>query len=337
MRGNVRERGAGRSTPFYPRTLPPPPRLGSLTGGAPEGRVPAYPRGREHHDGRSMTGYGRGEALTDGLRLAAELRSINHRFCEVSARLPRLRDVRGEARRSSRIRCRGASSPWSFPGRTAASRESREARLAGRARGRAVCRAAPAARRRSSASPERWICARPPRSRTSSPGRSPRAPDFYLGLLRDVVEKATRDLIRMKETEGESLKATSPPAPASCGAAWRASGSGRRARARDAREDEGACARSSARSRSRGSPRGDRAPLDRLDCTEECVRLRRTAITSSSSWTRTAPGRKLNFLLQEMNREINTIGSKSNDVAIVEQVVEVKEEPRADPRAGPEH
>ena len=33
-----------------------------------------------------------------------------------------------------------------------------------------------------------------------------RAPDFYLGLLRDVVEKATRDLIRMKETEGESLK-----------------------------------------------------------------------------------------------------------------------------------
>ena len=39
-----------------------------------------------------------------------------------------------------------------------------------------------------------------------------------------------------------------------------------------------------------------------------------------------APGRKLNFLLQEMNREINTIGSKSSDVPIVEQVVEVKEE-----------
>ena len=38
------------------------------------------------------------------------------------------------------------------------------------------------------------------------------------------------------------------------------------------------------------------------------------------------PGRKLNFLLQEMNREINTIGSKSSDVPIVEQVVEVKEE-----------
>jgi uncharacterized protein (TIGR00255 family) len=37
-------------------------------------------------------------------------------------------------------------------------------------------------------------------------------------------------------------------------------------------------------------------------------------------------GRKLNFLLQEMNREVNTIGSKSNhaDIAII--VVEMKEE-----------
>ena len=38
---------------------------------------------------RSMTGYGRGEVVADGLRLAAEVRSVNHRFCELSARLPR--------------------------------------------------------------------------------------------------------------------------------------------------------------------------------------------------------------------------------------------------------
>jgi uncharacterized protein (TIGR00255 family) len=66
---------------------------------------------------------------------------------------------------------------------------------------------------------------------------------------------------------------------------------------------------------------------DRLDCTEECVRLEahcahfRKLLAEEST-----PGRKLNFLLQEMNREINTIGSKSSDVPIVEQVVEVKEE-----------
>ena len=37
-----------------------------------------------------------------------------------------------------------------------------------------------------------------------------------------------------------------------------------------------------------------------------------------------AIGRKLDFMLQEMNRETNTIGSKSNDVAITERVIEMK-------------
>ncbi len=37
-------------------------------------------------------------------------------------------------------------------------------------------------------------------------------------------------------------------------------------------------------------------------------------------------GRKIDFLLQEMNREINTIGSKSSGVAISEYVVEAKSE-----------
>ena len=37
-------------------------------------------------------------------------------------------------------------------------------------------------------------------------------------------------------------------------------------------------------------------------------------------------GRKLNFLLQEMNREANTIGSKSVDVSIAQDVIAVKEE-----------
>lgn len=37
-------------------------------------------------------------------------------------------------------------------------------------------------------------------------------------------------------------------------------------------------------------------------------------------------GRKLDFLLQEMNREVNTIGSKANDLEIVQDVVEMKSE-----------
>lgn len=37
-------------------------------------------------------------------------------------------------------------------------------------------------------------------------------------------------------------------------------------------------------------------------------------------------GRKLDFLVQELNREVNTIGSKSNDVKILNMVVELKSE-----------
>jgi len=67
--------------------------------------------------------------------------------------------------------------------------------------------------------------------------------------------------------------------------------------------------------------------VDRLDCTEECVRLAahldqfRSLIEGAE-----LAGRKLNFLLQEMNREANTIGSKSNDVEITRSVIVIKEE-----------
>jgi uncharacterized protein (TIGR00255 family) len=37
-------------------------------------------------------------------------------------------------------------------------------------------------------------------------------------------------------------------------------------------------------------------------------------------------GRKLDFLIQEVNREINTIGSKASDLAIANSVVDVKSE-----------
>src|SRR5437870_4750633 len=39
---------------------------------------------------RSMTGYGSAEIERDGQRLTAEVRSVNHRFCEVSIRAPKL-------------------------------------------------------------------------------------------------------------------------------------------------------------------------------------------------------------------------------------------------------
>ena len=60
---------------------------------------------------------------------------------------------------------------------------------------------------------------------------------------------------------------------------------------------------------------------------EETVRLR-SHISQLGLMLREngAVGRKLDFLVQEMNREANTIGSKANDVALSRLVVDLKAE-----------
>jgi uncharacterized protein (TIGR00255 family) len=67
--------------------------------------------------------------------------------------------------------------------------------------------------------------------------------------------------------------------------------------------------------------------VDRMDCTEECVRLK-AHIGHFEAMLHESPsaGRKLNFLIQEMHREINTIGSKANDPSMNQIVLRMKEE-----------
>lgn len=66
---------------------------------------------------------------------------------------------------------------------------------------------------------------------------------------------------------------------------------------------------------------------DRMEITEELVRLRSHFSQFDSLLNIDEPvGRKLDFLLQEMNREVNTIGSKANDAAIAAIVIELKSE-----------
>jgi uncharacterized protein (TIGR00255 family) len=66
---------------------------------------------------------------------------------------------------------------------------------------------------------------------------------------------------------------------------------------------------------------------DRLDLTEECVRFRsHNKFFLQALENEEGAGRKLNFLIQEMNREANTIGSKANHAEIAHLVVAVKEE-----------
>lgn len=66
---------------------------------------------------------------------------------------------------------------------------------------------------------------------------------------------------------------------------------------------------------------------DRCDVTEELTRLR-SHLEQFAALLRTEQeiGRKAEFILQEIGREVNTIGSKANDLAIARAVIELKNE-----------
>lgn len=66
---------------------------------------------------------------------------------------------------------------------------------------------------------------------------------------------------------------------------------------------------------------------DRCDVTEELVRLQSHFVQFDEALALTEPvGRKLDFLMQELNREVNTIGSKANDATVTALVVQLKAE-----------
>lgn len=66
--------------------------------------------------------------------------------------------------------------------------------------------------------------------------------------------------------------------------------------------------------------------LEKLDITEEKVRLRQHCNYFNESSDEDQAGKKLGFISQEMGREINTLGSKANEVNIQKIVVMMKDE-----------
>ena len=67
--------------------------------------------------------------------------------------------------------------------------------------------------------------------------------------------------------------------------------------------------------------------IEKLDITEEKVRLdNHCAYFREVAASEDAPGRKLGFIAQELGREINTMGSKSNEANMQRLVVQMKDE-----------
>jgi uncharacterized protein (TIGR00255 family) len=66
---------------------------------------------------------------------------------------------------------------------------------------------------------------------------------------------------------------------------------------------------------------------DRVDVTEECIRLSsHLDLFKDVVDNKDEVGKQLTFLLQEMHRETNTIGSKTSDISVSHEMIRLKEE-----------
>lgn len=274
---------------------------------------------------RSMTGFGCGEAELDGNKLTCELRALNHRFLDVRVRMPeelqshaffveqlaRERLSRGRFDIGVRLEDSGAAPRFSASRARAVYQSLLELRDE-LAPGTDVPVAALASL------PELLVEAR----RATSEGLEQALYSAFGG--------AVARLDEMREREGQSLsRELSQRLDVLRGLAADAS-----------QLSVGAAERQLLRLRDRvGRLLVDAASLpdtgrletelalmaDRSDVTEELVRLSSHFDQFQALLCEREPvGRRLEFLLQEMSREANTLGSKSQDVKLSHLVVEIK-------------
>jgi uncharacterized protein (TIGR00255 family) len=278
-----------------------------------------------------MSGYGRGVADGEGLRISFELRSVNHRFCRVGMNLPaELAFFEGAARQliseriergkidlSATLRGPGGLPAVQINAELAASYQNSLAALAD----------------------DLGIDAQIDLAMlTSLPGvvsgqTSPHVDaDRDAGLVRQALTDALDALDEMRAAEGEHLAEDMTRRFETIAATV--------ADIERTTTDLPARYRDLLSARIEALLEGSTGELDparlahevayyadRSDITEELVRLR-SHIDKAAGMLESggSVGRSLEFLMQEMHREINTIGAKAKVVEIGELVVELKSE-----------
>ena len=277
----------------------------------------------------SMTGFGRGEVTEQGVTGSVELRSVNSRFLEVVARLPRALALReNEVKDAVRQRMsRGkVNVQVTIERETDGTIPVRLNAHMARAYGTMLNQLRKTARIRETVKLEHLLQF----SDIFEPVSVEAGDDLEWSVAQKALAVALDDLVTMRQNEGRELE-------------------------KDFRLRIGSLERQldKIQGLSMGQVPHERERLktrianmlsgttvdesrlemeiallaDRLDVTEECVRFRSHLKFFLEAVGAAEPaGRKLNFLVQEINREVNTIGSKSSATEIAHIVVGVKEE-----------
>lgn len=278
----------------------------------------------------SMTGFGRGQAEVKNVAATVELRSVNNRYCEVSARLPRsIGDYESEVQaRIKKVFSRGritvqvqldATADEALP--IEVDQEAVRAYTALLNRLRAAAGVSEPIRLEHLLSYSDIF--------TTSETSSDEA-ELMWKATAEALDEAIEELRGMRRQEGSALLADLEERISAI------------AKLLDSVQERAPVRVEEARQRLRGrledllaDDRVDPERLeteiailaDRLDITEECVRLRSHLDLFRQSLNSEHPeGRKLNFISQEINREVNTIGAKSNDADVAHLAVQMKDE-----------
>ncbi len=280
---------------------------------------------------RSMTGYGTAEGVVGRQRVSLELRSVNHRFFTPTVKLPASlarweHEVREQLRRGI---ARGHVTVIARAERDATN----DLELSDERFGRFVARLRELQARHELAGPLdiATVLGMPQLFGSAPPDEPSDAADDGRELLA-LVERAVAALTRMREEEGGRLESFLDERLRSIEAALeRITG---RAPARLVEQRDRL--RSAVKELTEGIAL-DEARIaqeiavlaDRLDVTEELERFRThlDAFRQTLAADASEPvGKRLGFLLQELVREANTMGSKANDSAMLASVVLIKEE-----------
>ncbi|MEW6696038.1 MAG: YicC/YloC family endoribonuclease [Bacillota bacterium] len=279
---------------------------------------------------KSMTGYGRGEACAEGRRFTVELKSVNNRFCEVILRQPRsLAQIEDKIKRRIQERVnRGRVDGYISIEETG---EITPAVKVDKALAVAYHKAMEDLKESLSISDVISIKDLISLPNVISIEQPEENAEEWLAAVEEATDQALGGLQAMRQNEGQRLKTdilqradeihrlileqVSERAPLVVQehreklsqrlAEWLAGGV----------IDETRLAAEVA------------IFTDRADISEEIVRLSSHLQQLKEILAKGGPvGRKLDFLVQEMNREINTIGSKANDLVITNAVVNAKSE-----------
>lgn len=278
---------------------------------------------------KSMTGFGRVQETVDGMNVTVELRSVNHRYFEFTAKVPRTYGFLEEKLKTftNTLVARGKVECYVAVEQLEES-ETTVSVNASLAKGYVDAL--------------RQLSEMFGLTADISAGALSRYPDVLVlqktaadedriwNAVRTVAEKAVMRFIEMRETEGEKLKAD---------ILSRADTILEHVAFVEARSPQ-TVKEYNEKLKQRmeellGSTQVDEQRLlteaaifaDKIAVDEETVRLRSHISQLRSFMEANEPiGRKLDFLVQEINREANTIGSKAQDVEIAKRVIAVKAE-----------